>query len=51
MWLIEPLDRLLEVLELDGRSYRIIQRAVGEQPARLKPFDAIEFDVAALWSR
>lgn len=51
VWLIEPLDRLVEVLELDGSSYRIIQRTVGEESARLKPFDAIEFDVAALWSR
>jgi Uma2 family endonuclease len=51
VWLIEPLDKLLEVLELDGDAYRIIQRVVGEAPARLKPFDAIEFDVAALWAR
>jgi len=51
VWLIEPLDRFLEVLELDSSSYRIIQRAAGYAPARLKPFDAIEFDVAALWAR
>ena len=51
VWLIEPLDRLLEVLRLDGESYRIIQRATGDNPLRLKPFDAIEFDLAALWAR
>jgi Uma2 family endonuclease len=51
VWLIEPLDRFLEVLELDGETYRIIQRASGDEPARLRPFDAIEFDVAALWAR
>ena len=51
VWLIEPLDKLLEVLELDGSSYRIIQRVVGDEPARINPFDAIEFDVAALWMR
>ena len=51
VWLIEPLDRFLEVLELDGSSYRIIQRAYGDAPARLQPFDAIELDVAALWAR
>lgn len=51
VWFIEPLDRFLEVLELDGETYRIIQRAGGNTPARLKPFDAIEFDVAALWAR
>lgn len=51
VWFIEPLDRFLEVLELDGATYRIIERVSGNAPARLKPFDAIEFDVAALWQR
>lgn len=51
VWLIEPQDRFLEVLELDGDTYRIIQRASDDTPARLRPFDAIEFDVAALWAR
>jgi Uma2 family endonuclease len=48
---VEPLDRFLEVLELDGETYRLVQRASGDEPARLRPFDAIEFDVAALWAR
>ncbi len=51
VWIIEPLDRLLEVLELDGETYRIVQRATGDAPARLRPFEAIEFDVGALWAR
>lgn len=51
VWVIEPLDRFLEVLELDGPSYRIVQRVSGEERARIVPFDAIEFDVAALWAR
>lgn len=51
VWLVEPLDQLLEVLELDRGSYRIIQTATGSRPVRLQPFDAIEFDLAALWAR
>ena len=51
VWLVEPLDQFLEVLELDGASYRIVQRAGGTEPARLRPYDAIEFDVGALWMR
>jgi Uma2 family endonuclease len=51
VWLIEPTDRFLEVLELDGETYRIVQRVSGDAPARLRPFDAIEFDVGALWAR
>lgn len=51
VWIIEPLDRFLEVLKLDGPSYRIIHRVSGNAPVRLEPFDAIEFDLAALWAR
>jgi len=51
IWLIEPHDQFLEVLELDGATYRIVDRAEGTTPRRLRPFDAIEFDVAALWAR
>lgn len=51
VWLIEPLDRFLEILELDGATYRIVDRADGTAPRRLRPFDAIEFDVGALWAR
>lgn len=51
VWLIEPHDQFLEVLELDGPTYRIIDRADGNTPRRLRPFDAIEFDVGALWAR
>jgi Uma2 family endonuclease len=51
VWLIEPIDRFLEVLELDGETYRIVQRVSGDAPQRLRPFEAIEFDVGALWAR
>lgn len=51
VWLIEPLDRFLEVLELDGPTYRIVARITDVATARIVPFDAIEFDVAALWAR
>jgi Uma2 family endonuclease len=51
VWLIEPLERFLEVLELDGSSYRIVDHAEGDTPRRLRPFEAIEFDVGAMWAR
>jgi Uma2 family endonuclease len=51
VWLIEPLDRYLEVLELDAAGYRIAQRVHDVSVARIVPFDAIEFDVSALWQR
>lgn len=51
VWLVEPLERFLEILELDGATYRIVDRAEGTTAKRLRPFEAIEFDVAALWER
>lgn len=51
IWFIEPLDHYLEVLELAGENYRILQRVYDVDIARIVPFDAIEFDVAALWQR
>jgi hypothetical protein len=51
VWFVEPLERLLEVLELDGPTYGIVDSAEGEGAARLKPFDAIELPISALWQR
>jgi len=50
-WLIEPLDKLIEVLELDGATYRIVDSAQGDAARRLRPFDAIELALSALWQR
>jgi hypothetical protein len=50
-WFVEPLEKLVEVLELDGPTYRIVQTAEGDTRVRLRPFDAIEFPLGALWVR
>ena len=51
IWFVEPLEQLVEVLELDGATYRIVDSAQGDMAVRLKPFDAIEFPLGALWQR
>ncbi len=51
VWLVDPEARTLEVLALDGPSYRIHSVFSGEAPVRAEPFHAIELDLAALWSR
>lgn len=51
VWFVEPLEKLIEVLELDGPTYRIIGTAEGDAAVRLKPFEAIEFPLGALWQR
>jgi Uma2 family endonuclease len=51
VWLIEPLEKLVELLELDGSTYRIVDTAQGDANVRLRPFDAIELPLSALWQR
>lgn len=51
VWLVEPLAQTLEVLRLHAEGYLLVGSFVGNTPARIDPFDAIEFDLAALWQR
>ncbi len=51
LWFVEPLDQLIEVLQLDGATYRIAMTVTGGDPVRLPPFDAIELPLSALWQR
>jgi Uma2 family endonuclease len=51
IWFVEPLERMLEVLRLDGDTYRIIDVASGDANVRLEPFEAIELSLAVLWER
>jgi hypothetical protein len=49
--MIDPEAQMLEVLRLDGESYRIVMVAAGAEKIRAEPFDAIELDLAVLWAR
>ena len=51
VWLVNPRGRTLEVLTLDGESYRIANVFSGDTPVRAEPFDAIELELGALWAR
>ena len=50
-WLLDPDVRTLEVLRLDGETYRLIRTWRGDAVVRAEPFDAIELELAALWAR
>jgi Uma2 family endonuclease len=50
VWFIDPAARLLEVLRLDGTSYRIAGAFAGDDGVRAEPFDAIELPLGALWN-
>lgn len=51
VWLLDPDVKLLEVLELDGETYRFAGAHRGGARVRAVPFDAIELDLPLLWSR
>lgn len=51
VWFVEPSARALEILRLDGKTYRIVATFEGDAKVRAEPFDAIELDLAALWAR
>jgi Uma2 family endonuclease len=52
VWLVDPSDRRLEVhsRDPDTTDWREVRVHEGDVIVRAEPFDAIELDLAALWS-
>lgn len=50
VWLLDPTVHTLEILELDGNGYRILDVFSGDEVVRAVPFDAIELELSALWA-
>lgn len=51
VWLVDPILKTLEVLRLDGVTYRIVAVHRDDARVRAEPFDAIELELATLWAR
>lgn len=51
VWFVDPEAQTVEILRLDGQTYRLVITLSGNEPVRAEPFEAIELDIAALWSR
>lgn len=51
VWLVRPEAQVLEVLRLDGATYRLAQSFAGAEPVRAEPFDAEPLALGALWER
>lgn len=49
VWLINPVDRTLEVLRLENARWMIAGNYGGDDVVRAEPFEAVEIDLAALW--
>lgn len=48
-WLVEPIDRYIEVFRRGEDGWVRVATASDEREARLPPFDAVPLDVSALW--
>jgi Uma2 family endonuclease len=49
VWLVDPLERMVEVYRLDGDGYRLIVTRGGTDRVRLEPFAEFELELEALW--
>ena len=50
LWLIDPIERTLEVFELHEGHWLLIASAKDDDPVGIRPFDAITFSLADLWT-
>jgi Uma2 family endonuclease len=48
-WLVDPLQRTLEVLRLHEGAWTIVSVFEGSERVRAEPFDAVELDLGGLW--
>jgi Uma2 family endonuclease len=48
-WLVNPVERTLEVLRLRERAWTIVAVLTGSDVVRAEPFDAIEVGLGDLW--
>ena len=49
VWLVNPLERMVEVFRLDGDGYRLVVTRGCTDRVRLERFAAIEIELEALW--
>lgn len=50
VWLVDPLQRTLEVLRREGEKWLIVGIHLDDARARAEPFDAIELELGNLWA-
>jgi hypothetical protein len=49
VWLVDPLARTLEVLQLESGRWTILATHAGAEVVRAEPFEAVELELAILW--
>jgi hypothetical protein len=49
MWLVEPIENLIEAYRREGDAWLRLGAWAGEVSARIPPFDAVELELGPLW--
>lgn len=49
VWLLDPLDKVLEVFRLEGRGWFLLSAHEGATKVRAPPFEAVEIDLERFW--
>ena len=49
VWLVDPVDRTLEVLRLENDRWVVAGNYAGDDAVRAEPFEAVEIELGALW--
>ena len=50
LWHVDPLARTLDIFRLQGGDWLLVQSLAGEERVRAEPFEAIELELALVWS-
>lgn len=51
LWLVDPTLKTLEIFRSDDEGWRLLTTYSGDAKVRAEPFEAIEIELALLWSR
>lgn len=51
LWHVEPLARTIDIFRLTEGEWHLVRTLSGEAPVRAEPFEAIELELALVWSR
>jgi Uma2 family endonuclease len=48
-WIVDPIEKLVEVFELQSLHWVLVQTAMDDQVIGLRPFESMPFELSALW--
>ena len=51
VWHVDPLAQTLDIFRLQGSQWLLVDSFAGEERVRAEPFEAIELELALVWSR